>query len=338
MVGSEKAKERRDNQRGAALLIVLLLVATLSFIALSITERTALAASRSVNARARDESLWLAFGAETLAVAALESIWQTSNGKMSADDPWALQPLEAPFEHGGGARLFLTDATVCFNVNYLATSASVNAGSSIAVPPAVKEFSLLARNLGLSALEGERLAYIIADWIDADTSRFPQGAEDEYYSVLPSPYRTGNQKLASVSELRAMKGMSRSLYGTLKPYLCALPVTSPSPLNVNMLNARHAPILAAYLGENVSVQQAQEVIAARPQGGYADPASFLNAPAVTALNLKAPPDGRIAVTSRYFTAHAEIIYDTALFELTADIAFDDSGKAVVRARRFGAEE
>jgi len=328
----------QDSQRGAALLIVLLLVATLAFIALSITERTALAASRSVNARVRDESLWLAFGAEALAVTALEAVRQASNGKMSLDDPWALEPLEAPFEDGGGARLFLTDATACFNVNSLATIGNAAGGPVGTAPPAVKELSLLARNLGLSEFDGERLAYVIADWTDADSSRLPQGAEDEYYSVLPSPYRTGNQNLASISEMRAMKDVTRDIYGAMKPYLCALPETNPSPLNVNMLNPRHAPILAALLGENVTNLQAQDIIAARPQGGYADTDTFFNAPAIKALDLEAPPDGRIAVTSKYMTARAEIIYDSAIFELTADISFDDSGKPVVRARRFGAEE
>ena len=338
MVRDKAEKSANESQGGAALLIVLLLVATLAFIALSITERTALAASRSVNARVRDESMWLAFGAEALAVTALEAVWQASNGKMSLDDPWALEPLEAPFENGGGARLFLNDATACFNVNNLATIGSAAAGPVGTVPPAVKELSLLARNLGLSEFDGERLAYVIADWIDEDGSRLPQGAEDEYYSVLPSPYRTGNQNLASISEIRAMKGVTRDIYGAMRPYLCALPETDPSPLNVNMLNPLHAPILAALLGENVTILQAQDIIAARPQGGYADTETFFNAPAIKALDLEAPPAGRIAVTSKYMTARAEIIYDSAVFELTADIAFDESGKPVIRARRFGAEE
>lgn len=337
MVRIGAKKSGNDGQRGAALLIVLLLVATLAFIALSITERTALAASRSVNARVRDESLWLAFGAEALAITALEAVWQASNGKMSIDDPWALEPLEAPFENGGGARLFLTDATACFNVNSLAMIGNA-AGPVGALPPAVKELSLLARNLGLSQFDGERLAYVIADWADADSSRLPQGAEDEFYSVLPSPYRTGNQNLASISELRAMKDVTRDLYGTLKPYLCALPNNDAAPVNINMLNPRHAPILAALLGENVTVLQAQDIIAARPPGGYEDAETFLNAPAIKALDLEAPPSARIALTSQYMTARAEIIYETAIFEMTADIVFDESGKPVVRARRFGAEE
>ena len=330
-------KEERGKQRGAALLVVLLLVATLAFIALSITERTSLSASRSVNARVRHESLWLAFGAETLALVAVEAAWKSRNGVMSLDDPWISEPMNVPFESGGGARLFFRDATACFNVNSLVVDTS-GSGAFGADSPTVAEFSRLARNIGLSSIEGEQLAFVIADWVDADTSRLPQGAEDEYYSVLPSPYRTGNQGLGSVSELRAMKGMTRELYGALKPYLCAPPVANPSVINVNMLTLSHAPILAALLGDEVTVAQAQEIIAARPPGGYAGASDFLESPAMTALELDNTPGDRFEVTSNYVRARAEIVYDTALFELTTDIAVTAQGNAAVLVRRFGAEE
>ena len=83
-------------QRGAALLIVLLLAATVSFVALSAMERTTLAAARTVNVTARGEALWGAFGIETLALAAIEEILSLENGVMSIDDPWAAAPVAAP--------------------------------------------------------------------------------------------------------------------------------------------------------------------------------------------------------------------------------------------------
>ncbi len=330
-------QDGQQGQRGAALLIVLLLIATLAFIALSITERTALAAARSVNARIRTESQWLAFGAETLARAALEAAYDAAEGKMSLDDPWATQPLEVPIDHVA-ARLSFAAATACFNINGLTPDADAGDALSGADDPAIKEFALLARNIGLSEFDGARLASVIADWVDQDTNRLPQGAEDDHYTALPSPYRTGNQNLASVSELRAMKGFTRDLYATLKPYLCTQPEAKASMVNVNMLAERHAPILAALLGEEVSVLQAEEIIAARPPGGYPDAAAFFEQPAVAALELATQPTDRIGVTSKYMQARAEIVYDTARFEMTVDFEFDDTGNAIVLARRFGAEE
>ena len=317
-------------------MIVLLLVATLAFIALSITEKTTLAAVRSVNARAFDQNVWLAFGAESLASAALTAAVEASGGKLSIDDPWAREPLELPFENGGGARLFFADATTCFNLNSLTLSADDDA--AVRTPATVKEFGLLAANLGLSPFEGEAIAEVIADWIDVDTSRLPQGAEDDYYTGLPSPYRTGNKPLVSVSEIRAMKGVSRAVYAQLKPFLCVQPAGQPSPVNINMLQPRHAPVLAALLGETVTTGQAEDLIVSRPPGGYADVNAFINAPTVQALNLDAGIFTRLAVTSRFMQARAEIYSDDAVFEVTTDFALEDSGGVKILGRRFGAEE
>lgn len=324
------------NQRGAALLIVLLLVATLAFVALSITEKTALAAARSVNERARSEAVWRALGAETLAREAIETVYATSDGKMSLDDPWATEPVEVPME-GGGARIFFADNTACFNVNRLSAAAPEEStpGSESG---AVKEFALLIRNLGLGEYEGIALAEIIADWTDADANRRPQGAEDEYYTTLPSPYRTANQPIQSVTELRAMKGVTRNVYAALKPFLCAQPGTDAAPVNINMLKEKDAPLLAAILGEDVTSLQAADIIGARPPGGYPDVGVFMESSAIQALEPGEELASRFDVGSRYFQARAEIIYETALLEMTTDIVIGENGEARVLARRFGAEE
>jgi general secretion pathway protein K len=313
-----------------------LLVATLAFVALSITEKTSLAAARSVNERARAEAVWRALGSETLALEAIETVYSSSDGKMSLDDPWATEPVEVPME-GGGARIFFADNTACFNINRLSASNPEDAAPG-SESGAVKEFSLLIRNLGLGEYEGVALAEIIADWTDVDSSRRPQGAEDEYYTTLPSPYRTANQPIQSVTELRAMKGVTRPVYAALKPYLCAQPGTDAQPVNINMLTQQDAPILAAILGEDVTVLQAEDIIAARPPGGYPDVGVFMESSAIQALEPGEELASRFDVGSRYFQARAEIIYETALLEMTSDIVIGENGEARVVMRRFGAEE
>ena len=319
-------------QRGAALMIVLLLVATLAFVALSITEKTTLASARAFNERARSENLWRAFGAETLAAAALIAAREASPEKMSIDDPWAVEPLVVPTEEGA-ARIAFSDATTCFNLNSLA---AVPTASGDRAPK--DEFVLLARNVGLGDFEGQRLADVITDWIDEDTSREPQGAEDNIYTALPSPYRSGGQPLASVSELRAMNGVTREIYGTLKPFLCVHKTSEPSPLNINMLTARHAPLLAAILGEAVTPSQAADLIAARPPGGYNDVSEFITPELTTQIGAGALDAGRFKVISQYVQARAEIIYDTALMEMTSEFEIADDGNVTVLRRRIGAEE
>ncbi len=325
-----------NKQRGAALLIVLLLVATLSFVALSVTEITSLSAARSFNERSRSESLWRAFGAEVLAGAAIQAARQAAPDKMSLDDPWVAEPLVVPMDEGG-ARIFFSDATTCFNVNSLAAqNPSGQSAGQTGSPRQV--FVLLVRNIGFREFEGERLADIIIDWLDTDNNRQPQGAEDNHYTALPVPYRSGGQPLANVSELRALSGMTREIYIQLKPFLCAQGSTMPSPVNINMLITEHAPLLAALLGEQVSVSQAADIIAARPPGGYDAVADFVTALPSAELAAETGVEGRFSVISQYVRARAEIVYDNTVLEMTSDFELADNAEPKLRRRRIGADE
>ena len=319
----------RKNQRGAALLIVLLLAATLAFIALATMELTTRAAARSLNVHARGEAIWGALGVETLSLAAVEEFAATNNGKMSLDDEWASQAIELPLDNGF-ARVMFADATTCFNVNSLGNADGDESGATSAA-----EFVRLAVHLGLGEYDAVALVESISDWVDQDNNRRGQGAEDEYYTTLASPYRTGNQPMASISEMRAVKGVSREIYATLKPYLCALADTAQTPINVNMLAERHAPVLAAALGEKATLQTARDIIAARRPGGYDAVTAFLAEPLVEAL--EPAETARFQVTSRYIQARAEIVYDSAVVEMTSDIVIEGE-RARLAGRRIGAEE
>ncbi|MEM9495944.1 MAG: type II secretion system minor pseudopilin GspK [Pseudomonadota bacterium] len=324
------AQRARETETGGALLIVLLLVATLAFVALSIMERTSLAAARAANDRARAETLWRGFGAEILALAAIQAAYEASPEKVSIDDPWASEPVVVPMEDGG-ARIFFADATACFNVNSLSAN-----NESIAL--AKREFALLAAHLGLGEFEGEAMADVIADWIDDDNAREPQGAEDSYYTALPTPYRTGGALIADVSEMRAMRGMTRERYLTLKPFLCAHPVAAPSPVNINMMRPDDAPVLAAALGRDISLTAALDLINTRPPGGYRELASFWDQAPLQNFAFEGPTRERIKLISQFVRARAEVGYDTSFLELTTMIEVSAGGAARIVRRRIGASE
>jgi general secretion pathway protein K len=55
----------------------------------------------------------------------------------------------------------------------------------------------------------------LLDWIDSDDIHRLHGAESDYYSSLPSPYKAKNDKVDTIEEILLVKGMSREiLYGT----------------------------------------------------------------------------------------------------------------------------
>lgn len=305
-------------EKGAALVIVLLLVATMSFIALAISERTALSARRSVNAAARSEALWLGTGAEALARAALKAAAEGSD-KMTPDSPLFAAPIELPME-GGGAVMAFADRTRCFNLNTL-----IAAGEGDEQGPnedAAKEFAALIDASGASG--GEGVIAAIVDWIDADSLQEPRGAEDGVYAGLPTPYRTGAGPLADISEIRAMSGVDRALYQSLASHLCAYPGGAPVGVNVNMLDTDDAPLLAALTGGKIAAAEAAEAIRDRPAAGYESAEAFWAQQAFAGMELSEAQRGRARLTSGYIEAYAVITYAEATVNLS--MLFEVSGE------------
>jgi len=258
----------RRQERGAALIVVLLLVATLAFLLLSIANIVTGGVRRASSERARSELFWRAAAAEEIADQVLKKYAASKPAKMSREEGIFAGQLDLPFEEGEGAIAFF-DATNCFNVNSL-----VNNGQED--PSESAKFVELMSMIGLGGGEAERLKNVIVDFLDTELAPLPEGAEDNFYTALPTPYRTADRAVASVSELRAMDRVSRGLYQRIRPYLCALPDRSPTKININMASENHAPLIAALLppGETrPSVEDVRAALEARPPGGYSDPAA-----------------------------------------------------------------
>lgn len=60
----------------------------------------------------------------------------------------------------------------------------------------------------------EQVADSIVDWVDADSTSRPNGAEDDYYAGMATPYRCKNGPLNSLDELLLVQGVTpQLLYG-----------------------------------------------------------------------------------------------------------------------------
>lgn len=95
----------------------------------------------------------------------------------------------------------------------------------------------LLKQLGVEEERIEVIVDSLLDWRDSDNLHRLNGAEDEYYSSLPRPYRCKNSNLEAVEELLLIRGMDKDIfYGDknrkgLKDYVT---VYSPSGrLNIN---------------------------------------------------------------------------------------------------------
>ncbi len=254
-------------QHGAALVIVLLLVATLSFVLLSLTTIVTTGVRRGANERARTEMLWQAIAAERIALAIIEKA--AAGGVLqSATNEGGLysQQLALPVERGIAAVRF-ADATRCFNVN------AILGENGAVVPEEKAKFAMLLEAIGLGGNEAQAIADAVTDFLDEDTNVESQGAEDNFYTGLTTPFRTAGSPVASVSELRAVDGVTRERYLRIAPYLCAREPGQQVAINVNALRPEDAPLIYAITQGTWPIAEIRSAIAERPPGGWQPDAS-----------------------------------------------------------------
>lgn len=259
-------------ERGAALLAVLLLVAVTGAIAAAMVEGLRLSRTVAVNATARDQGRLFADGAEQLALLTIDDRILQSPERTTLAGDWngAIRRVELP--GGGTAEIRVRDGGNCFNVNSVADG---RPGTELTRRPSgVLQFTGLMIALEIPEAEARRIAEAAADWVDSDALPGPGGAEDEAYAARPAPYRTGNTLFADPGELRAVAGMTPEIYARLRPWLCALPTTDLSPININTLGPDQAPLLAMLAPGQIDLVRARRVLAQRPTNGWANQIEF----------------------------------------------------------------
>ncbi|MDX1706520.1 type II secretion system minor pseudopilin GspK [Pseudidiomarina sp.] len=312
-------------QRGVALIIVMLVVALVSVIAVNMSGRMQTSVVRTANFQEAEQAYWYALSAEEIVKDLLLTEIKDSEGVVHQGQQWYQQSQNAqlyPVE-GGAIGGIITDLQACFNLNALRV-------------PQDNGNLLIRRKAQLRMLMTEALeepdSYTIdvvvdslADWLDDDSELSGSyGAEDADYESLRFPYRAANGMMSHISEFRLVRGVSQDLYLALQPYVCVLPRDTKLQLNVNTIDEDHGALLyAATLGA-MSLDDAARFLAGRPDSGYESLDDARGAPELTsaaaaqlnpnlgggaqppvALNLGTALDD-LNVTSEYFGLQAEI--------------------------------
>lgn len=272
----------RRSERGAALLAVLLLVAITGAIAAAALERLRLSRAIAENATALDQARAFADGVEQLAILTLDDRIAESPDK-TLDTGWNGAVRRVALPGGGSAEARVRDGGNCFNLNSVVEGDPRTA--LVRRPSGVAQFTGLMLALEVPEGEARRIAEAAADWIDSDTDPGPVAAEDAAYAAGDAPYRTGNTLFADPGELRAVAGVSPALYRRLRPWLCALPTSDLSPINLNTLLPAQAPLVTMLAPGQLSAARARQLLANRPATGWTSQLEFWRSEAVNGLNL-----------------------------------------------------
>ncbi|HEY6240263.1 MAG TPA: type II secretion system minor pseudopilin GspK [Burkholderiales bacterium] len=229
-------------QRGVALVTAIMIVAIAAAIAVQIAFAHQLWFRQMENVADRGATDWLRRGALHYASAALiEDAAQNSIDHLG--ETWAMALPALPVE-GGAIRVSIADAQSRFNLNGVWRNNQASA----------QDIAVFARLLQVLHLD-PMLVNALVDWIDPDSNASPGGAEDIDYLNGNPPYRAGNRPLASVDELRLVRGFDVKTMAVLLPFVTVLPSTASAGINVNTAS----PELLAALVDRLDLASAQRI-------------------------------------------------------------------------------
>ena len=285
------------HEQGAALLSVLLLVAIMATVAATALDRVSLGTRLAANAvSAAQARAWLD-AAGLLATARIEDLLAADKQK-TMPTGWLGIERTLPLPDGAVVRARVEDGGNCFNLNSLAQRTAD--GRLISRPMAVKQFAALMTALGIDPGRAARIAASASDYVDSDSFPINLGSEDGTGVTPP------NQLMADASELRAVANVGTSEYERLRAWICALPTTDPSPLNINTLLPDQAPLLAMLNPGNLDPARARTALAMRPRTGYANAGEFWQLPVLAGMPAPLEAADQLRTRTDFFLLTARV--------------------------------
>ncbi len=261
------ATARPGNQRGVALIMVLLILAIATVALVSMSSSRQLDIRRTENLLRSAQAFEYVYSLESWAANTLRDDLR-ENKIDSFDDSWT-KPLSETAVSGGTVQARLTDLQGRFNLNNLLVEEKPSDLD-------LQRFKRLLAELKIKPA----VVDAILDWMDADSEiRYPDGAEDETYFQEKKPYRSANRQFADVSELLLVHGITQQDYSKLKPYIYV--EGGYTPINVNTAE----PLLLRSLAHDLSAKDAELLIRAIRRKPFKSVETFLQHDAVAALGI-----------------------------------------------------
>ncbi len=269
--------QNAGRQRGIAVITALLVVTIATVLAVELAWQTNLDLRRTESLMLRDQAHQYAYGAEAYAAALLEDKLQDQTGDSPvysrADDEQACQGFQFSIDQGGMTG-GICDLQSRFNLNNL-----VQTGDGKHDELVVEQFrrllaaiSVVNEDIDIDAGTIDVIVDSVTDWIDPDSSADYNGAEDDAYTGEQPPYRAANFWFTSVSELRAVRGVTPEIFSAIVSYVAALPVTSGQHTKINVNTAPVAVLMS--LGKNITMENAAQWVSDSADEPFKDDTPF----------------------------------------------------------------
>jgi general secretion pathway protein K len=362
-------------QQGVALIAVMMVVALVVVIAVGMSGRLQLQLQRQLNLMERQQSLWLALGAEEFT---RQLIKTSAAGKdtVNLSQPWAAEGATFPVEQGSISGK-ITDLQGCFNINSLGQQPQNNGNNNgnnnannnganngdpqngnqqngaeqpkneqnpqainsrtgqVQTPAQQAMQRLLEQSAGDLSLPAEYLVARLTDWLDADNQLQSAGGAEE------NDYAALEFPYYSANGLMVSKSELRQILDvTPADYALVAPLVCVIPqqplLQLNVNTITDAQ--AAVLSgmiPGLSLDDAQSLIAGRPEKGFENLEQFWASSQLSGLAVADNIKTMFSVKSRFFQAELTVQLADSSFKLTSVFKVDDNQAVQVVARRFG---
>jgi len=314
-------------QRGAALIMVLGIMAIITVLATQVMDTVRQQTQQHSASRDLRQGYWYAKGGETYALSKLADF--IDKPLLEKEDLEVAFPID-----GGGVRYRLQPMHTCLNINSLNQNKEANEALYQFTTNVWKQF--LEQEIKLSAASQEMLIDRIRDWTDKDT--LPEGgygAETPFYSGQTPPQAAADDDMVSVSELLQLEALSNEEAALLLPYVCTRPGDQTLALNVNDLNTSSAPLISALIKGAIDSVQIAAIINDRPKEGYAHAADFWQHPIFNSITLSDQTKAALVNKRHYFQLETEVRLGSVEFSLTSWLYINDEKNARVLGRRYG---
>lgn len=293
-------------QRGMALITVLLLIAMMMLLAVAGQRSWVTSLRRADTLQFSQQAKWTLQGAEQ---------WLLSNPPATADGMHRTLVLEGETVH-----YRWRDKQSCFNLNALIRHGKAGKDGTFTLTSAQKVFSALLVQVGV---EAERAA---------------KATREITQQLNPDNPRDAGPVLDDITQLRAHPLMTPTRWAALSPLLCALP-DHKLRINLNALTAAQTPLLAALLAGKSSPESLLELLSRRPENGWADLDRF-NAllPVEQATQSASQLQSAAVFSSNEWELLMWITRDNHYAALRSRVFQHEDGRMQVRFREHGVSE
>lgn len=347
----------RFQQKGVALIIVLLIVAIISVLATEMGTRLQLQVKRAANIKENNQAYWYAMGAEQYARKSLKELFAKEK-IIHLNQPWN-QEFTFPIE-GGGIQAQLIDMQSCFNLNALGVSKTgvtsppnerklvgvnqeddekkgqppINGKPTDELTARKEAFHTLISNIDaeIPSYNIEILRDSLVDWLDEDSQVTGQGAEDSEYESRQFPYMAANSLMVHKSEIRLVNGVEAKWLREVMDLICVIPNDPIFKINVNTVSEENVGIITALTGMDIS--QAQSALSGRGEKGFQDVSEFLKTPEVQAVSLTNAQKEWFDVKTSHFILHTRTKYNNATFAMQTVFKIGKDNNVTVLRREF----